>query len=86
MGIYPNYKSIKGICITNKNNDKIIYEYNSNNILTKEDILQAKDLYDSLDNKKDISIQIFVTISSTYDINSVPFYDWYPINSFNILI
>ena len=85
MGIYPNYKSIKGIKILDWNNGVTIYEYESKSILNNEDIIKAQNIYNSLPNKEGIEIKVYLSVWTTYGLNSTPFYEWYPIESFEEL-
>jgi len=88
MGIYTNYSKIRGIRILKNNyyTNTIIYSHDTceNKILTKEDILKAKDFYDA--SKEPLNIEIYVEVSTTYDLCSSPNYMWVPIESFNIIV
>ena len=60
MGIYPNYKSIKGIKILDWNNGVTIYEYGLESILNNEEIIKAQNIYNNLPNKEGIEIRVYV--------------------------
>ena len=91
MGIYPDYKNKKGIMIRDLNNGVIVYKYIKENfldnkdILNNEEIVKAQNIYNDLPNKEDIEIRVYVSVWTTYDTNSTPFYEWMPIDSFKEL-
>lgn len=77
MGIYPNLSSIKAIRILNSGDGTVIYE----NIIDDENPMQtAKKIYNDLPDKHNLVVKVLVSISSTHELNSKPFYDWIPIN------
>jgi hypothetical protein len=77
MGIYPDLSSIKAIRILNSSDGTVIYE----NIIDDENPMQTvKKIYNDLPNKHDVVVKVLVSISSTHELNSKPFYDWILIN------
>ena len=88
MGIYTDYSKIRGIRMLKKQyyNNTIIYSHDTceNKILTKEDILKAKDFYDASD--EPLNIEIYVEVSTTYNFGVPPSFMWIPIESFNVIV
>ena len=86
MGIYTDYSKIRGIRMLNKiqYNDPYCFYTGEDKILTKEDILKAKDFYDA--SKESLNIEIYVEVSTTYDFGVPPSFMWIPIESFNVIV
>ncbi len=82
MGIYSS-DDIFGIRIYNFDDDEnsnILYEQKYDLPMSNDQVREAYLFYNQLNDKNNISFQIYTECSSTLDINKKNFMMWYPIS------
>lgn len=82
MGIYSN-GSIFGISIYNFKDDdvsNILFEEKYDEIMSHEQLRQARLFYDLLYDKKNIHFKIYTECSSTLSNNKETFMEWHPLS------
>ena len=87
MGIYANGK-IFGLRIYNFNDDfsNTLFEEKYDEIMSHEQMREAYLFYNQINDKNNISFQIYTECSSTLDpYNKENFMEWYPISLNNFL-
>ncbi len=87
MGIYSS-DDIFGIRIYNFDEDEnsnILYEQKYDLTMSNEQLREAYLFYNQLNDKNNISFQIYTECSSTLDVNMKNFMMWYPI-SLNVFL
>ncbi len=87
MGIYSS-DDIFGIRIYNFDDDEnsnILYEQKYDLTMSNEQLREAYLFYNQLNDKNNISFQIYTECSSTLDVNMKNFMMWYPI-SLNVFL
>lgn len=82
MGIYANCSRLCGIRLYSAESNGIYcYQTGTDKLLTKEDIMKAKDFYDA--SPVTLRIDILIEVSTTYELEPRTSCMWYSFDSFS---